>query len=228
MIRLENILVATDFSEPSDTALEYGRARERSGHLHVLHVVENSLMWAGGESIACDFALVQADLEEASRKKLEAIVGPDNGQPPKTTIEVKSGASPAVVIVDYAKDAKTDLIIMGTHGRGLVGHLFVGSVAERVVRIAPCPVLTLKNPEHEFVLPDALETVGAVHVSRYVDDCGTPAVDATATTRLVLRDGSTAGLRLTPADRRCGGILPRLSPDSRRLRFLASAQPSDD
>jgi len=50
---------------------------------------------------------------------------------------------------------------MGTHGRGLLAHVFMGSVAERVVRIAPCPVLTVRNPEHEFVFPDALQTVAA-------------------------------------------------------------------
>ena len=48
---------------------------------------------------------------------------------------------------------------MGTHGRGGVAHLLMGSVAERVVRTAPCPVLTVRHPEHEFVLPDALVAV---------------------------------------------------------------------
>jgi nucleotide-binding universal stress UspA family protein len=48
------------------------------------------------------------------------------------------------------------LIVMGTHGRGPVAHLFMGSVAERVVRMAPCPVLTVRHPEREFVTPDAL------------------------------------------------------------------------
>jgi nucleotide-binding universal stress UspA family protein len=52
-----------------------------------------------------------------------------------------------------------DIIILGTHGRGALAQLFVGSVAERVVRTAPCPVLTVRHPEHEFVLPDALQTV---------------------------------------------------------------------
>jgi hypothetical protein len=50
-----------------------------------------------------------------------------------------------------------DLIVVGTHGRGAVAHLFVGSVAERVVRTAPCPVLTVRHAEHEFIAPDALQ-----------------------------------------------------------------------
>ena len=48
---------------------------------------------------------------------------------------------------------------MGTHGRGAISHLFMGSVAERVVRTATCPVLTVHHPEHEFVIPDALVAV---------------------------------------------------------------------
>jgi universal stress protein A len=164
MIKIQNVLVATDFSEMSDSALNYGRtlALTYGARLHVLHVVETSLMWAGLESYTYDFALMQEEVEEAARKKLAALVGPDNGQPPKTTTVVKAGTSPAFIIADYAKQENIDLIIMGTHGRGMVGHLLIGSVAERVVRIAPCPVLTLRSPEHEFVLPDALQVVAAV------------------------------------------------------------------
>ena len=54
-----------------------------------------------------------------------------------------------------------DLIIAGTQGRGGVAHLLMGSVAERVVRTAPCPVLTVRHPEHEFVIPDALTVANA-------------------------------------------------------------------
>ena len=51
-----------------------------------------------------------------------------------------------------------DLIVMGTHGRGAIAQLLVGSVAEKVVRTAPCPVLTVRHPEREFVVPDAADT----------------------------------------------------------------------
>ena len=164
MVKIERILVATDFSECSDSALEYGRALalQFGAELHVLHVVEISLLWAGSEYSAYDFALIQETMEEGARKKLADIVGPDIGQPPPTTTVIKTGASPAFAITDYAKEAKVGLIIMGTHGRGVMGHLLLGSVAERVVRIAPCPVLTVRHPEREFVLPDALQVVAAV------------------------------------------------------------------
>ena len=61
---------------------------------------------------------------------------------------------PYVEIVRYAQERTIDLIVMGTHGRGFVAHMLMGSVAEKVVRKAPCPVLTVRHPEHEFVIPD--------------------------------------------------------------------------
>jgi nucleotide-binding universal stress UspA family protein len=67
--------------------------------------------------------------------------------------------APAMAVIDYARKARIDLILIGTHGRTGLGHFVMGSVAEKIVRLAPCPVLTLKQPEHEFVRPDALQTV---------------------------------------------------------------------
>ena len=58
---------------------------------------------------------------------------------------------PVEEIVDYAKEKNIDLIVMGTHGRGWLAHVLMGSVAEKVVRKAPCPVLTVRLAEHEFV-----------------------------------------------------------------------------
>jgi nucleotide-binding universal stress UspA family protein len=64
--------------------------------------------------------------------------------------------TPSRAIVDYAKEERIDLIVAGTHGRGAVAHALIGSVAERIVRTAPCPVLTVRQPEHEFVVPDRM------------------------------------------------------------------------
>ena len=61
--------------------------------------------------------------------------------------------SPHVEIVRYARREDVDLIILATHGRTGLAHALIGSVAEKVVQMAPCPVLTIKHPEHEFVLP---------------------------------------------------------------------------
>ena len=59
-----------------------------------------------------------------------------------------------VEIVRYAKEQSIDLVVLGTHGHGPIAHMLMGSVAEKVVRKAPCAVLTVRHPEHEFVIPD--------------------------------------------------------------------------
>jgi len=67
-----------------------------------------------------------------------------------------------LVATDFSKpsgDRHIDVIVMGTHGRGALTHLMLGSVAERVVRLAPCPVLTVRHPEREFIRPDTPATV---------------------------------------------------------------------
>ena len=161
MIKITNVLVATDFSAPSDSALNYGRefARTFGAALHVLHVVENSMLWAGPEAVTVDFARLAADLEAGARTTLNRIVTPEDRTQRKAVTAVRTGNSAAFEIARYADDQGIDIILMGTHGRGLVGHLLMGSVAEKVVRIAPCPVLTVRHPEHEFIQPDALEAV---------------------------------------------------------------------
>jgi nucleotide-binding universal stress UspA family protein len=164
MIKITNVLVATDFSDTSASALNYGRefARTFGATLHVLHVVENALMWAGPEASGIDFMQLQADLEAEARKTLEKIVAAEDRAQLKAVTAVRTGNSPAFEIAGYAKAEGIDIILVGTHGRGMIGHLLMGNVAEKLVRIAPCPVLTVHHPEHEFIHPDALVSVGTV------------------------------------------------------------------
>jgi nucleotide-binding universal stress UspA family protein len=157
MMTLKNILVATDFSEPSDAALAYGRelAARFNATLHVLHVTENIYITTfGAETYAPIAPDLQAEVERAARARLEQLVLDSDGSGPRTTPVVKTSASPAFAIIDYAGEHAVDLIVMGTHGRGALAHMLMGSVAEKVVRLAPCPVLTVRHPEHEFVHPD--------------------------------------------------------------------------
>jgi nucleotide-binding universal stress UspA family protein len=161
MIRMDNILVATDFGTTSESALNYGRqlARTFNARLHVIHVVDTTVMWAGVDGIAVDVAMVQAEIQDAAGERLRALLTEGDRRDLRATAVNRTGGSPAYVIAAYAKDAGIDLLIMGTHGRGGMAHMLMGSVA--VVRIAPCPVLTVRSPEHEFVLPDALEIAPA-------------------------------------------------------------------
>lgn len=163
MIALKKILVATDFSEPSEAALAYGRelARSFSAKLTVLYVVEDVLTRAYGidGGVVMSDPDLQAQIEEASRKQIDASISDEDRRELKAEGTIVVSNTPAAAIVSYARDAAIDLIVMGTHGRGGVAHLLMGSVTERVVRTAPCPVLTVRHPEHEFVLPDALVAV---------------------------------------------------------------------
>jgi len=165
MILLKNILVATDFSEPSDAALAYGRelARTFGARLTVLHVADNIAARAyGADGIVFVEPDLQEELEAMARKNLARLLAGDEGVDIRSEPVVVSASSPAVAIVHYAREQTVDLIVMGTHGRGAMAHLLMGSVAERVVRTAPCPVLTVRHPEHDFVLPDALVAVAKV------------------------------------------------------------------
>lgn len=163
MIAVKNILVATDFGEAADNALTYGRALARAfgATLHVLHVTDDIYRQTlGGDAYSETlYTDVQRDIETAARARLHQLVIDNDPDPLPTRTVVMTSNAPADTIVAYAKDAGIDLVVLGTHGRGAVAHLLVGSVAERVVRTAPCPVLTVRHHEHEFVTPDTLAPV---------------------------------------------------------------------
>jgi nucleotide-binding universal stress UspA family protein len=162
MIALKKILVATDFSELSDAALAYGRelARTFDASLTVVHIVDNILTRAyGAEGVVLADPELQREIETSAQRQVDALLFDDDRKMFGAVGLVITSNSPSAAIVTYARDASVDLIVMGTHGRGAIAQLLMGSVAERVVRIAPCPVLTVRHPEHEFVLPDALVAV---------------------------------------------------------------------
>jgi nucleotide-binding universal stress UspA family protein len=160
MIALKNVLVATDFSEPSNTALDYGRALARTfdASLHVLHVVDNRVFQSMlADAAPVDYSDLSEELEAAARRELDATIREDDRRELAAKTVLMRCSGPAQGIVTYATKAGIDLIVMGTHGRGGWSHLLMGSVAEKVVRLAQCPVLTVRHPEREFVTPDALQ-----------------------------------------------------------------------
>jgi nucleotide-binding universal stress UspA family protein len=161
MIVLKTILVATDFSEPSDAALAYGRelARTFRAQLVVVHVAENLVTFGGADGFVALEPDLQRDLAAAAKRRLAALISAEDVEQLSARTVLLTSNTTAASITDYAKEANVDLIVIGTHGRGGIAHLLMGSVAERVVRTAPCPVLTVRHPEREFVLPDALVAV---------------------------------------------------------------------
>jgi nucleotide-binding universal stress UspA family protein len=154
-VQVQRILCPVDFSDSSDHAMRYASALAETfgAELTLLHVVAPVMAALPGETALPDTMLANIDeLVDACRERLEQIVGKLAASGLTVQHKVMNGV-PFIEIIRYARDAKTDLIVMGTHGRTGLGHLLIGSVAERVVRKSPCPVLTVKHPEHEFVMP---------------------------------------------------------------------------
>lgn len=163
MIQLTRILVATDFGEASDAALLYGRelARTFGATLDVVHVTENlgarAAATAGYPDYLGSLERLQVDTVKAAEAALAQRISDEDRSALRATATVLTASSPATAVVNYAREHRVDLIVTGTHGRGAVGHLLLGSVAERIVRSASCAVLTVRQQQHDFVRPDALE-----------------------------------------------------------------------
>lgn len=143
---LKTILVPTDFSEPSTAALDYAKqlAEAFNASIHLLHVVQDPLRqpWAV-ENYAISPLDVLADITTQVKKDLEKAL-PEPERKKYNAQLVTPVGSPFGEIVNYASKNNVDVIVMGTHGRGALAHAILGSVTERVVRFAPCPVLAVR------------------------------------------------------------------------------------
>ena len=142
------ILVPTDFSPPSDAALEYARilAAKFGSSLQLLHVIDEPN--ASSAFVADGYAPNTENIREGmlmqARERLARALPLTHRARFHVTSEALVGM-PAATIVDYAAATGANLIVMGTHGRTGLAHLLMGSVAEHVVRTAPCPVLTVRQ-----------------------------------------------------------------------------------
>jgi len=153
MIRLKRILFPTDFSDCSRRAQEYAcaLAEQFQAELHVLHVlVDVALMMPEPGSMAMMPQNYLLELKQTAEKALEGLLAPSWTQGRRVVRATRMG-NPFVEISKYASERDIDLIVIGTHGRSALMHVLLGSVAERVVRKAPCPVLTVHPEGHQFV-----------------------------------------------------------------------------
>lgn len=155
MIRLKRILAATDFSSCSEHALRYACefAEAFGADLHLLYVNEPPA--AAYSELGIGYVGIQNlgdDLRQAAEARLSTLPGPQWQSKLAVSRNVAMG-TPFVEVVRYAREHEIDLIVLGTHGRGAIAHMLMGSTAERVVRKAPCPVLTVRPESHEFVKP---------------------------------------------------------------------------
>lgn len=144
--QFNSILVATDFSQSSARTLDYAKALAGrfDAALHLLHVVEDPVITsAWSEAYALDMSGLQGRMRQDAERRLGEMGAALASTGIKVTTEVLIGPA-ARTIVGAAGDRASDLIVMGTHGRSGISHLLLGSVAERVVRMATCPVLTVR------------------------------------------------------------------------------------
>lgn len=133
------ILVPTDFSERSDTALRYATemALTLGARLYLMHVTGKL-----GEHFEANFPVGQ--FETAARERLNSFLSAEQIELLRPEYALRVG-TPAAEILRYADSRDADMIIMGTHGRSGLAHVLMGSVAEQVVRSAPCPVLLIRT-----------------------------------------------------------------------------------
>jgi nucleotide-binding universal stress UspA family protein len=141
------ILVATDFSACADAALRAATALARAmgSTLAIVHVQSPLPAYAFAEGAAPDLARLEEDQRRWAQERLEqqAETVRASGLGVSTAIRV---GTPADEVVEAAREMGADLIVVGTHGRTGLNRLLIGSVAERIVRTAPCPVLTIRDP----------------------------------------------------------------------------------
>lgn len=145
---LKNILFPTDFSEASSLALAYAKqlAITNEATLHILHVVDDPFVNAATTS-----QQFRDELHKVAEKQFAALVADDEELSSATFVRREGPAF--VEIVKYAKEEAIDVIVMATHGRSAIAHVLLGSVAENVLRFAPCPVLAVPDPDLKFELP---------------------------------------------------------------------------
>ena len=153
-IRLQRILLPTDFSDFSATATKYAceLATRFNAELHLLHSLETHLSSTPNFGLGLDLPRYFKESRAAAEKSLTAVLDP-KWSTGRTVIHAIVEGSPKVEIIAYARKHDIDLIVLSTHGRTGLTHVIMGSVAESVVRTAPCPVLTMRPDGHQFVMP---------------------------------------------------------------------------
>jgi nucleotide-binding universal stress UspA family protein len=152
MINLKRILVPTDFSESARHALTYAVsfAREYEAEIVLLHVVENLTVGYASDLFPVPLAEVFEEISGYAKLELGKLAAEVRAKGAQVREQVVQG-KPSAEILRVGREETVDMIVLGTHGKGLLDQALFGSTAERVLRKAPCPVLTVRLSEHEFV-----------------------------------------------------------------------------
>jgi nucleotide-binding universal stress UspA family protein len=152
MIQLRKVLLPTDFSAPSRNAARYAAsfAGEYGARVYLLHVMEGPSPPMMPEEMAPGDGNLREEVEKGVAEELKGAL-PENAEKGLEVVHLTRHGKPHEEIVGAARERDVDLIVLPTHGHGGFAHGLIGSTAERVVRKAPCPVLTVRAMEHEFV-----------------------------------------------------------------------------
>ncbi len=147
MIDIKRVLAPTDFSAHSDQAVRFacGLAERFDAELHLVHIL-SEIIPAGPDPLLMPVMPPQfyQENEDRANQTLRNLIQPSWGKPANVVTAVRWG-SPVEAIVDYAQEQQIDMIVIATHGRTGLSHVLLGSVAERIVREAHCPVLTIRD-----------------------------------------------------------------------------------
>ena len=156
---IRRILIPTDFSPPARQAEHYAvaLAQKFAAELHVLHVVEDPALPVHGSrySWAVPDDMLPRLLEKAEHDLALAVPAVDIRLIEQGLVKKIKVGHPVASIIEYAKEHQIDLIVIGTHGRSGLSHILLGSSAEKLVRLATCPVLIVHPGGHQFVETDS-------------------------------------------------------------------------
>jgi nucleotide-binding universal stress UspA family protein len=158
MTKIKKILYPTDFSKFSLAALDFARdlTDRYKAQLHCLHVTDDLAenMILGGYMPTLAVPPISVDqLEAVAKQRLDGFVKEHLADIEKSVIKKVEVGKPFVEIIRYCRSENIDLIVLGTHGHSALASMLLGSVAEKVVRKAPCAVLTVRHPEYKFKAP---------------------------------------------------------------------------
>lgn len=157
MIAPKNIVAATDFGRAAARAVQYGIefARTFGARLHLVHVTDDLAARAASTTAMplMDVRQPQEAMDRDARRALEKLVAAEDMRPIEVRPVILRDTEPGRALLAYANGIEADLIIIGTHGRGGLAEFFLGSMAQKVVRSASCPVLTVRADERDFVQP---------------------------------------------------------------------------
>ncbi|MGA2914401.1 MAG: universal stress protein [Sedimentisphaerales bacterium] len=158
MVNIRKILFPTDFSEYSLTARDfaYDLANRYAAQLHCVHIVDlvdNMILGGYMPTMEVVPAVSVGRIEETAKKNLDEFVKRHFSEFKNSIVKKVITGKPFFEIIQYCRQEDIDLIVMGTHGHSALASMLLGSVAEKVVRKAPCAVLTVRHPAHKFVAP---------------------------------------------------------------------------